>query len=398
MYRDIFEEEMARGSVFKDQSKLSPDYVPGELVHREEEFRELIRLFRSVLEDRASQRVLITGSVGVGKTALTLRFGEEFESVAKKKGLDLTYVHINCRKQGTPPMVLHKLTSNLPLGVPRRGFTPQELMERVVDYLKKRDAYLTVTLDELDYFVRQNGPDLLYSLTRTAEESGGPSRLSMIATAHSSNFLDRVDDATKSTFMHNSIDLDKYNAEQLADILKQRMKVAFKSGMVEEGTIELISDISARRGDARFALELLWFAGRIASQGEVEEVSPNHVRKAKSKIHPGIRREVLGDLSKHELLFLLGLSRRLKISDGAYSVTGDVEEAYKVVCEEYGEEPRTHTQFWKYIGRIENLGLIDTELAGEGYRGRSQRISISDAPPDMMEDEIEELLDNLYKK
>lgn len=397
MYGEIFEEEMAKESVFKDQSKLSPDYVPEELVHREEEFRELTQFFKPVLEDEASQRVLITGSVGVGKTALASRFGQELKSAARKRDLDLTYAHVNCRKQGTPQMVLHKLAGNFPLSVPRRGFAPQEIMEHVVDYLEKKDTYLTVTLDELDYFIRQNGPDLLYSLTRAAEESGAPNRLSIIATSHSSDFLDRVDEATRSSFMHNLIELDKYGAEQLSDILEQRVKIAFKPDMVQGEAIELISDISARRGDARFALELLWYAGRFASRGEIEEVSPNHAREAKAEIHPGIRKEVLLDLSEHELLFLLALSRRLKISDRAYALTGDVEEAYRVVCEEHGEEPRVHTQFWNYIGKAENLGLIDAEPSGEGHKGKSQKISISDAPPEMMEGEVEKILEKAGK-
>ncbi|KXB08339.1 hypothetical protein AKJ55_01180, partial [candidate division MSBL1 archaeon SCGC-AAA382M17] len=151
MYEDVFEEELAKESVFKDQSKLSPDYVPDELVNRDEEFRNLIQLFKPVLEDRASQRVLVVGPVGVGKTALTSTFGKELKSAAKKRNLDLSYAHINCRKQGTPQMVLRKLASNFPFSVPRRGFAPQEIMEHTIDYLEKSDSYVAVTLDELDY-------------------------------------------------------------------------------------------------------------------------------------------------------------------------------------------------------------------------------------------------------
>lgn len=395
MYGDIFDEEMTKESVFKDQSKLSPDFVPDELLHREEEFRELTQLFKPVLKDGASQRVLITGSVGVGKTALASRFGRELESAAEDRDLELTHAHINCRKQGTPQMVLYKISGEFPISVPRRGFAPQEIMEHIVDYLEKNDVYLTVTLDELDYFVRQNGPDLLYSMTRAAEESGAQNRLSIIATSHTPDFLDQMDEATKSTFMHNSIQLDEYDEDQLSDILRQRKELAFKPGMVMEDTIELISDISARRGDARFALELLWYAGRFASQGEIEEVSPNHARKAKAEIHPGVRKDVLTGLEKHELFFLLALSRRLKITDEAYATTGEVEEAYKVVCEEYDEEPRVHAQFWNYMKKVENLGLVDTEPSGEGHRGKSHKISISDAPPEMMEEEIEEILNRI---
>lgn len=386
---------MSKENVFRDQSKLSPDYVPEELVHREEEFRELTQFFRPVLEDGVSQRVLITGSVGVGKTALSSRFGREVEQAAKKRGIDLKYVHVNCRKQGTPQMVLHKIAGKFPLSVPRRGFAPQEIMEQVIDHIEKKDVFLVVALDELDYFIRQNGPDLLYSLTRVAEESGDINRLSIISTAYSPGFLDQVDEATRSTFMHNLIELGSYSAEQLSDILWKRVEVAFRSDMVKGAAINLASDIAARRGDARFALELLWYAGRIASQGEVEKVSPNHVRRAKAEIHPEIRKDVLLDLSKHELLFLLALSRRLKISGSAYALTGEVEEAYHVVCEEYEEEARAHVQFWNYIKKIDNLGVIDTEPSSKGHVGRSQKISISDVPPDMMEKEIEKILEGI---
>ncbi|KXB06729.1 hypothetical protein AKJ54_01155, partial [candidate division MSBL1 archaeon SCGC-AAA382K21] len=216
-------------------------------------------------------------------------------------------------------------------------------------------------------------------------------------TAHSSDFLDSIDEATRSTFMHNIVELDKYNAEQISDILSQRIEIAFKPDMVRVDTIDLISDIASRSGDARFALELLWLSGRIASQGEVEKVSPNHARRAKAEIHPEIRKDVLADLGKHELFSLLAISRRLKISDSSYVLTGDVEEAYKVVCEEYDEKPRVHTQFWRYLRRMDNLGLIDTEPSRGGHRGQSQKIRISDAPPEMMEGEIQKIIDRVMK-
>ncbi len=392
MYDDMFEEEMGKKGIFKDQSKLSPDYVPEELVHRDDEFRELVRLFKPVLENKASQRVLISGSVGVGKTALASRFGKEFENEANKRDIDLKYAHVNCRKSGTSQMVLNDLASNFPLSVPRRGFAPQEIMGHIIDYLEKQDVFLLVTLDEIDYFIRQNGPDLLYSLSRAAEESDAKNRVSIIATAFSPDFLEEVDEATRSTFMHNQIRMDKYSSEQLYDILDQRVDKAFRKDTVKFDTVDLISDIASRRGDARFALELLWYSGRIADKTGQGEVLPNHVRKAKSEINPEIRKDVLKDLSNHELLTLLALSRRLMNSDEAYVLTGDLEESYNIVCEEYEEEARKHVQFLSYIDKLENLGIVDKEKSRGGHRGQSQRISISDAPPELMEKEIEKIL------
>ncbi len=398
MFGEIFEEELGRESVFRDASKLLPDYVPRVLVHRDEEFRYLTRVFKPVIEDRASQRVLITGSVGVGKTALARRFGEELKPAAKGRGLNLSYLHVNCRKDRTPYAVLTKLVQHYNPRWPARGLGPEKLLDMVVDYLNKHDAYFTLTLDELDFFVQLNGPDLLYSLTRAAEESGTPNRISIVAIARDKNFLRSLDIATQSTFMHNVLALDRYTAIQLADILKHRIREAFKVGTVNEDTVALIADIAARWGDARLALELLWRAGMTADGEGADEVIPEHARIAKTEVHPEVKREVIRDLQLHEKLFLLAVARKLKISKRAYAVTGEVERSYRVVCEEHEEEPRKHTQLWEYLKRMEGLGLVDLQTSGERHRGKSQRISVPDIPVATLERELEQLLKTSSKR
>ncbi len=392
MFGEIFEEELGRKSVFRDASKLLPDYVPRVLVHRDDEFRQLTRVFKSVIENRASQRVLITGSVGVGKTALARRFGEELEPTAKGRGLNLKYLHVNCRKDKTPYAVLMKLVKHYYPRWPARGLGPEKLLDMVVDYLNKHDTYLTLTLDELDYFVQLNGGDLLYSLTRAAEESGAPNRISIVAITRDKDFLRSLDVATQSTFMHNVLALDRYTAPQLADILDHRIREAFKAGTVDEDAVALIADIAARWGDARLALELLWRAGMAADGEGADTVMPEHARRAKAEVYPEIKREVIRDLQLHEKLFLLAITRKLKVSKRAYTLTGEVERSYRVVCEEHGEGPRKHTQLWDYLKRMEGLGIVDLQPSGKGRRGKSQRISVPDIPVATLERELERLL------
>jgi cell division control protein 6 len=73
-------------------------------------------------------------------------------------------------------------------------------------------------------------------------------------------------------------------------------------------------------------------------------------------------------------------------------MTGEVEKAYAVVCEEYGEEPLRHTHFWEHMRRLGELGLAEVKPSGPGHKGRSMMMSIPEAPVALIEKELVRLL------
>jgi cell division control protein 6 len=388
MSRRILEEELRKRSVFRDPGALFPDYIPPVLLHRNEELRWLANVFRPIISSGASQRALIVGNIGVGKTVLAYKFGTEFQEIARGRNVQLDYLHLNCRKDRTVFAVYAKLVHHYNPRWPHHGLGPEKLFDMVITYLEAHDRYLLLALDEVDYFVKLNGPDLLFTLTRAAEEKGMKNRISLIGIAHDKRFLDRLDPPTRSTLMHNMLVLRGYTSDELVDILKQRVELAFHPGTVDPEAVQLIADIAARWGNARLALELLWRAGLVADGQGANTVLPEHAREAKSEVYPEIRRDVLRDLQPHEKLTLLATVRRLRSTGQAYVLTGEVRDTYRVVCEEYGEKPRGTTQFWTYLQKLQTLGLVHLKPSGPGHRGQSTRISIPDVPLSWLEKEL----------
>lgn len=272
----MFEEELARETLFENQSKLSPDFVPEELVHREGEPEGLVRFLEPVLRGDPGRTVLVVGSVGTGKTALTSKLGRRLEGVSEGEDVDLTHVQVNCRREGSPGMVLRGLAADLPVEIPKPEFNVRTAVEGMINCLRREGVHLVAVLDDLGYFVRRNGSGFLGSLVRVAEESDNSRWLSIVATSHSINFLNSVGVRVRDAFSRKLVELEKYSARQLSDILRQRAKIAFKPDSVEDGAVELISKVSARQGDARFALELLYHAGKSASREGADRVMLNH--------------------------------------------------------------------------------------------------------------------------
>jgi cell division control protein 6 len=90
-------------------------------------------------------------------------------------------------------------------------------------------------------------------------------------------------------------------------------------------------------------------------------------------------------LSLHQKLILLATIRKLKHTKNAYISTNDAIGSYKLVCEEYNEEPRKHTQIWTYLKELSKQDVISTKISGEGMRGKTTLISIPDISVETIE-------------
>ncbi|MDX1612238.1 MAG: AAA family ATPase [Candidatus Thermoplasmatota archaeon] len=391
--RDVIEDALRGPSVLEDESKLGFEFVPEELPHRDEQMRQLTVAMRSVLTSGAAQTLLIRGPVGSGKTALSKRFTMEFRRIAKERDVALERVHVNCRRRSTTPAALLQIINHFDPAFPDRGFSTTEMLEQLSKQLQRRQTHLIVVLDEVDVLVKKAGSDLIYHLTRFNEEGQlGPYGVSLILVSQEDVRL-YMDEGTRSTFKQtNTLKLESYSAEALASIVEQRIRLAFHPNTVDDGVVDLISDIGAERGDARFSIELLHKAGLAADEARSSEVLPEHVRAAKAHIHPFVTDERLAELDVKRALVLLALARVLQ-RGGAYAKTGDVESAYQAVCEEYDQRARGHTQFWTYIQDLDALGLMEAKRSGKGVVGTTTLMSLPDVPASVLEARLRELLD-----
>ncbi len=379
-------------SVFKDESKLDINYVPSHLPHREKQLNLLNQFFRFTLENpgKMTQRVLVTGKIGTGKTVLTQHFGQNIMKEAQKRGINLYYIHVNCRECKGLFMVLQYVMLKFSPNFPKRGYSAQELLQALMQVLDEKKAYVILTLDELDALIYAEGSDALYSLTRVQEDRAKTvQRISLIGILRETTLLNKLDSSTRSTLQNNIIQMDDYSKTQLLDILNDRVATAFYDNAIYPETIDLVAESAALHGgDARYAIELLWRAGKYADTENSRLVQPEHVRKASESVYPIVRKDSISQLNLHQKLFLLGVARRFKQSDAAYLSMGEAENAYAIVCEEYGAEKRGHTQLWKYVQELSALDVIKTEHSSAGQRGKTTLISLPHVSATELEQEL----------
>ena len=278
-------------SVFTDETRLDINYIPHNLPHRESELRLLMEFFTFTLQSpgKMTQRVMITGDVGTGKTALSQRFETNMMREATKRGINLRYIHVNCREyRGSLFLILQQAVSVFHPNFPKRGYAAEELLSTLMQILDEENAHIILTLDEFESLVENEGSEAVYKLTRLQEtRPGKPQRFSIICILRNLNTIHRLDASTRSSLQSNIINLKKYSNEQLVDILSDRVALAFKPFAVPEDTVGLIAEIAfSENGNARFGIELLWRAGKYADAAELDAVTPECVRKAVSSIVP----------------------------------------------------------------------------------------------------------------
>ena len=356
---------------------LDPTYIPETLPHRENQLKTLIGIFQPLLKRNIdyTARVIITGQFGVGKTVLANYFRLKFQTAANSLSVPLTSIYINCMQSRTPYSMVQKIARKLALYIPGRGLSYQEIMDSIKEAINKTPKKVLLVLDESDSLLRYNNQDIMYDLIRFNEELER-SCLSVIMIARNTSIVDL--EPRISGLINREIILNPYTADQLFDILSDRVSKALRKGAISPRVVRMISVISSERGDARYAIRLLQTAAEIASFKGSGSITPEHVRFAVEAVDPKLAELNIDNLSCSEKLVLLGIVRSLIRSGDPTVKMGDVKKEYAAVCEEFEVEPLKHTHLWRKIRELSSLGIVDIYVSGLKMGGRSTLLGIND--------------------
>ncbi len=379
-------------TIIKDGKKLSFDYVPERLVHREEQMQRLETLFRPMVMDGIPCSAFLTGSVGTGKTVTAKRFCEDMLRYCASNDKQMDYVFINCRIRNTEHGIIIQLIRHYDPGFPDRGFSADEMLRSLKKHIESGSRPLVIVLDEVDMLLKSNNKNLIYQLSRFTEDIKGKSSISMIMISQE-QISEMLDDASLSSFKRaNVIKFNRYSKDELKDIVKIRSEEALVDGTIEDGVMDLLADIAKGYGDARLVIEMLEKAATIAEEGTAGKITADDVRSANAMIYSNVSENKLANLDLKRKLALLSIARAIK-SDPYVSITR-AEKTYAVVCEEYGQVARKHTQFWTYVQDMEKMNILDTVVKSEVEGGRVTYISIPDIPPKELAKKLEYLLES----
>ncbi|MHA1585451.1 MAG: Cdc6/Cdc18 family protein [Promethearchaeota archaeon] len=379
---NYLEQQFFTHNLFNHEEFLEVNYVPDEILHRNQELIMLSKIFIKIIEQPflVSRKVMIQGDVGIGKTAIIKTFSKMLLLSSKNRNLNIKYIHINCRIERTNYKILQKILQGLSFPIPKRGFSPQELLTILYNFLQTNKIYLLLTLDELN-FLQKSEFDLIYSLTRLTETSTDEKNyISLITIIRNLSILRNLDDSTISTLQGNILRLKKYTKKQIFDILQQRINLALKVGVFPENLINLITDEIVSTGDLRKAFNIIRNATKMAESHNHSQVYVNDVHEALKDLISSIQDDTLSILNSHQIFLLQAITfSLLEKKENSISIQ-DFYEEYKNTCFNLSLSPLKTTQIWQNLQTLKNYNLIEIENVSKNIKGRKSFFSVKDIP------------------
>ncbi|MCQ2977529.1 MAG: orc1/cdc6 family replication initiation protein [archaeon] len=367
---NIFDTIGETKTIFKNKDPLDHRFLPEHLPHRNEQITSIAKYWVEALNNNTPSDVTIYGKTGTGKTAAAKFAKEQLIEASQNKPVSIKVEYVRCTDFTTEYQVIAYLCQKLGRDVPNRGWTKAEVINAFRDIFKKnvygRNLILIVILDEIDILLEKDGDGILYTLTRT-------DNVSILSISNFLDFKQYIKPRVASSLRDKEIVFPPYNAEQLADILKERSKLSFVEGSIENGVIALCSAMAAKEeGDARYALDLLQTAGEIADEKGSDKILTSYVKEAKEKIEYNKVTDVIMTLP----------TQQQRVLEAVLNLTKENEEITSGKLYEYYEEVSkgdkvTYRRIFDFVNELEMLGSISTNTVSRGRgKGRTNIITL----------------------
>jgi len=260
----------------RDANVFDFNYIPQHPLMRQEA-KPLIDALLRYATTGIANHLLIFGSRGSGKTLMV-----KYITRLLQKDHGLRFVYANCRQHNTS----FKLLASL-LGVKPRGHSIDELWQRFCD---SHTGRVVLILDEMDLISdKDRNRQILYLISRS------PRNYMAVLLSNNPQFINSLDESTRSTLQPELIHFRDYDAEELQEILTDRAK----SGIVRppRRILPKIAALTTKHtnSDVRVAIKTLYYLA-LEPRSDVREMFERARRD--------IVREMLSGLNDRNLMIL----------------------------------------------------------------------------------------------
>lgn len=379
---NIFKGLKKRGSVFKDKQSLDHRFLPQNLPHRKDQITSIAKYWIEALNNVTPSDITVYGKTGTGKTAAAKFAMKQLKEASIDENVFIRTEYIRCTDYTTEYQVIARLCQQMGRDVPYRGWTKAEVINTFRNIFKKnafgKNMILIVVLDEIDILLKNDGDGLLYTLTRT-------DNVSILSISNYVEFKKFIKPRVKSSLRDREIVFPPYGAQQLIDILEERVKLSFNDNALDdEDVIPLCAAMAAKEeGDARYALDLLRTAGELADENESNKILGAYVREAKDRIEHNKVTDIIMTLPAQQQRVLESI---LKLTQKKEEITsGKLYDVYKEVSK---GDSVSYRRIFDFINELEMLGIISTNTVSRGRgKGRTNIITLQ-CDTDVLEDTL----------
>jgi len=388
-----FEKFLAKQPMFKDKKSLQTNYTPETVNHRDNQIKQIADILAPVLRGEKPSNIFIYGKTGTGKTLCSRYVANQISHVASQKDLPVKIIFLNCKLKkvaDTEYRLIAQLAREFGKAIPPTGLPTDEVYNIFFSAIDNEKKYIILILDEIDQLIEKIGDEILYNLTRINETLQN-SQVCLVGISNNLLFTEHLDPRVKSSLSEEEILFPPYNAIQIQDILRNRVKEAFHENVINSGVIEKCAAYTAKEhGDARRALELLRVAGELAEREDSKTVTMAYIDRADKKIESD---KILDVVNAQPKQFQATLYSTVLISQKRKGpiFTGEIYEVYRNICDRTNLSQLTQRRVSDIIAEMDMLGLINAKVISKGRYGRTREITM--AIPNSLNQKTKSLLE-----